>query len=86
MDNLAPVQIHGITIDAAKWKVLVEGVPVSLTSYQFRLLHFLASNAGRTLTRQQIIEHIHGLDYPVSERSVNVQVLALRRRLGISGG
>ncbi len=85
MDNLAPVQIHGITIDAAKWKVLVEGVPVSLTSYQFRLLHFLASNAGRTLTRQQIIEHIHGLDYPVSERSVNVQVLALRRRLGDLG-
>ncbi len=85
MDNLASVQIHGIAIDPAKWRVLVEGVPITLTSYQFRLLHFLASNAGRALSRQQIIEHIHGFDHPVSERSVNVQVLALRRRLGDLG-
>jgi len=85
IDNLAPVQIHGIDIDPAKWKVLVEGVPISLTSHQFRLLHFLVRNAGRTLTRQQIVEGIHGSDYPVSEHSVNVQVFALRRMLGDHG-
>lgn len=85
IDNLAPVQIHGITIDPVKWKVFVEGVPVSLSSHQFRLLHFLASNAGRTLTRQQIIEAIHGLDCTVSEHSVNVQVFAIRRMLGDRG-
>ena len=85
MNDVASVQIHGIAIDPAKWKVLVEGVPVPLTSDQFRLLHFLASNAGRTLTRQRIIEAIHGLDCPVSEHSVDVQVFALRRMLGDHG-
>jgi two-component system phosphate regulon response regulator PhoB len=83
--NLIPIQIHGIAIDPAKWRVLVKGVPISLTSHQFRLLHFLASHAGRTFTRQQIIEGIHGLDYPVSEHSVEVQVCALRRILGDRG-
>jgi DNA-binding response OmpR family regulator len=79
------IQIHGITIDPAKWTVLVEGVPVSLTSHQFRLLHFLASNAGKILTRQQIIEATHGLDGMASEDSVNVHVSALRRILGDHG-
>ncbi len=78
----APVQTHGITIDPAKWTVLVEGVPISLTSHQFRVLYYLARNAGKTLTRQQIIEAIHGLDSTVSEHSVNAQVFALRRVLG----
>jgi two-component system phosphate regulon response regulator PhoB len=82
MDSLTPVQIHGIVIDPAKWKVLVERVPISLTSYQFRVLHLLARNAGRTLSRQQIIAAIHGLDRPVSEHSVDVQVFAIRSMLG----
>ena len=82
MDSLTPVQIHGIVIDPAKWKVLVERVPISLTSYQFRVLHLLASNAGRILSRQQIIAAIHGLDRPVSEHSVDVQVFAIRSMLG----
>ena len=85
IDKLTLVQIHGITIDPGKWRVLVEGVPISLTSHQFKILHFLASNAGRTLTRQQIIEAIHGLDSTVSEHSVNVQVFALRKMLGDHG-
>lgn len=85
VDNLAPVQIHGIVIDPVKWRAFVDGVPISLTSHQFRLLHFLASNAGRTLTRQQIIECIHGWDAPVSEHSVSVHVFALRKILGDHG-
>ncbi len=86
IDNLAAaVQTHGITIDPAKWRVLIEGAPVSLTSHQFRVLHYLVRNAGRTLTRQQIIEAIHGLDSTVSEHSVNAQVFALRRVLGNHG-
>ena len=83
--NLAFVQIHGIVIDPAKWEVLVEGKPLSLTSNQFRLLHFLASNAGKVCTRQRIIEAVHGPDYAVTERSVDVQMVELRKKLGNLG-
>ena len=53
LESLAPLQIHGITIEPGKWKASVEGRPISLTSYQFRLLHLLANNAGKVLTRQR---------------------------------
>jgi DNA-binding response OmpR family regulator len=85
VNNLIPYQVHGIAIDPLKWKVSVEDVPISLTSCQFRVLHFLASNAGKTLTRQQIIEATHGLDCSVSEHSVNTQVCGLRKMLGDHG-
>ena len=84
-ENLALIQIHGIVIDPAKWEVLVEGKPLSLTSNQFRLLHFLASNAGKVFTRQRIIEAVHGPDYAVTEKSVDVQMVELRKRLGHLG-
>jgi two-component system phosphate regulon response regulator PhoB len=84
-ENLALIQIHGIVIDPAKWEVFVEGKPLSLTSNQFRLLYFLASNAGKVFTRQRIIEAVHGPDYAVTEKSVDVQMVELRRRLGNLG-
>ena len=83
--NLALIQIHGIVIDPAKWEVLVEGKPLSLTSNQFRLQHFLASNAGKVFTRQRIIEAVHGPDYAVTEKSVDVQMVELRKKMGSSG-
>ena len=84
-ENPTPIQIHGIVIDPAKWEVLVEGKPLSLTSNQFRLLHFLAGNAGKVFTRQRIIEAVHGPDYAVTERSVDVQMVELRKKLGNLG-
>lgn len=83
--DMTLIQIHGITIDPVKWKVVAGGEPIVLTVYQFRLLHLLATNAGRIFTRRQIIEHIHGPDQNVGEHSVDVEVLALRKKLGDHG-
>jgi len=60
------------------------GKPLSLTSNQFRLLHFLASNAGKSVLDKRIIEAVHGPDYAVTERSVDVQMVELRKNWGIS--
>ena len=84
-ENQTPIQIHGIVIDPMKWEVLVDGTPTSLTSTQFRLLHYLARNAGQVFTRQQIIEAVHGPNYAVSEGSVDVLIVKLRRALGNLG-
>ena len=61
------------------------GAAVDLTRTEFRILQFLASRPGWVFTRNQIVRSVHGDDYPVTGRSVDVQVAALRRKLGPAG-
>jgi two-component system phosphate regulon response regulator PhoB len=65
--------------------VLVDGEPVKLTTTEFRLLTFLAARPGWVFTRYQIVDAVHGADYPVTDRSVDVQVVGLRKKLGDAG-
>ncbi len=81
----SPLNIHDITIHPGRHEVLVKGEPVDLTVTEFRLLHMLARRPGWVFTRSQIVDGVHGEDYPVSDRSVDVQVVGLRKKLGISG-
>jgi DNA-binding response OmpR family regulator len=85
LDKLQPVRVHEVTIDPGRHEVLVAGEPVQLTFTEFRLLHFLASKPGWAFTRSQIVDAVKGEDYPVTERSVDVQVTGLRRKLGEFG-
>lgn len=81
----ARLSIHGIVIHPGRHEVLLEGRPLELTATEFRLLHFLARRPGWVFTRTQIVNAVHGEDYPVSERSIDVQVVALRKKLGDLG-
>ena len=79
------VRIHDIQIDPGRHKVLVKDKAVELTSSEFDLLHFLAARPGWVFTRYQIVDAIHGTDYPVTDRSIDVQVVGLRKKLGPAG-
>jgi len=79
------VRIHDIQIDPGRHKVLVKDKAVELTSSEFGLLHFLAARPGWVFTRYQIVDAIHGTDYPVTDRSIDVQVVGLRKKLGLAG-
>ncbi len=74
-----------ITINPSRHEVLVRGEPMELTATEFRILHFLAKRPGWVFTREQIINAVRGHDYPVTERSVDVQVVGLRKKLGEAG-
>ncbi len=76
---------HGITIDRERYKVLVNGDNVDMTSTEFSLLNFLIARPGRVFTRYQIVDAIHGNDYPVTDRSIDVQIVGLRKKLGTAG-
>jgi len=65
--------------------VYVDDQTVDLTATEFKLLTLLARRPGRVYTRQQIIEKIHGGHTAVTDRSVDVQVVAIRRKLGAAG-
>ncbi len=56
-----------------------------MTSSEFRLLHYLARKPGWVFTRDQIVVAVHGHDYPVTDRSVDVMVVGLRKKLGNAG-
>lgn len=79
------ITIHDMVIHPGRHEVLVKDRPVDLTATEFRILHFLARRPGWVFTRYQIVDAVHGEDYPVTERSVDVQVVGLRRKLKRAG-
>ncbi len=79
------LEMEGISIHPGRHEVHVAGARVDLTRTEFLILQFLASRPGWVFTRSQIVRAVHGDDYPVTGRSVDVQVAALRRKLGDAG-
>jgi len=79
------VQVHDVVINPARHEVLVSGSSVELTASEFRIVHFLARRPGWVFSREQIIDAVKGQDYPVTERSVDVQIVGLRKKLGDAG-
>jgi two-component system phosphate regulon response regulator PhoB len=80
-----PVQIHELVINPKKHQVLVKGEKIDLTLTEFKILYYMTTHAGWVLTRYQIVESVRGSDYYVSDRSVDVLVFGLRKKLGDSG-
>jgi two-component system phosphate regulon response regulator PhoB len=84
-DDSTPLKVHDISIHPGRREATVKGKPVTLTFTEFQLLHFLAKRPGWVFTRQQIVDAVRGEDYPVTDRSVDVQIVGLRKKLGSRG-
>jgi two-component system alkaline phosphatase synthesis response regulator PhoP len=81
----APLKADDLVIHPGRHEVLLQGQPIALTVTEFRLLHLLVRQPGWVFTRSQIVDEIHGDDYPVSDRSIDVQIVSLRKKLGTFG-
>lgn len=77
-----PVKIHELTIDPARRQVMIKNKPVDLTFTEFNILYALAKRPGMVFTRYQIVDALHGDDYLVTDRAVDVQIVGLRKKLG----
>jgi DNA-binding response OmpR family regulator len=75
-----------LEIHPGRHEVLVNGQPISLTYTEFSILQFLAGRPGWVFTRYQIVEAVRGDDYAVTERSVDFQVVGLRKKLASASG
>jgi two-component system phosphate regulon response regulator PhoB len=84
-DETATLKVHDLAIDPARREVLVKDKPVELTFTEFNILHTLAKRPGLVFTRYQIVDAIHGSDYLVSDRAVDVQIVSLRKKLEVCG-
>jgi two-component system phosphate regulon response regulator PhoB len=79
------LKIHGLEIDPGRRLVTASDQPIDLSFTEFQLLSVLARRPGWVFTRSQIVDAVRGSDYPVTDRSVDVQVAGLRKKLGAHG-
>lgn len=79
------ISIGDLLVDHARHEVRVNGAKVSLTHTEFCLVALLANRSGRVFTRDQIVQGIRGDQVVVTDRSVDVHIVSLRRKLGDAG-
>lgn len=77
----APLRVGDLEIDPVAHTAMQSGRPVHLTPNEFRLLVALARHAGRTLSRDQLLDELHGAALGGIDRSVDSHIKNLRRKL-----
>ncbi len=73
--------VNGVRMDIDRHQVSVNGIPVSLPLKEFELLEFLMRNAGRVLTRMQLIDRVWGSDYVGDTKTLDVHIKRLRAKI-----
>ncbi|MEJ2199449.1 MAG: response regulator transcription factor, partial [Desulfuromonadaceae bacterium] len=81
----SPIEVGGLSIHSGRNEIRVDNTPVALTYTEFQVLLLLSRRPGWVFTRNQIVDAIRGDDYIVTERSVDVQIVGLRKKLGNYG-
>jgi two-component system phosphate regulon response regulator PhoB len=79
------VRIHNLVVVPQRNFVSVDGKPIQLTLSEFRLLVLLARQPGVIFSRYQIVDQVRGENHSVTDRSVDVHVVSLRKKLGSAG-
>jgi two-component system response regulator RegX3 len=77
----AIIEYHGIVVDSDRHQVTKDGAPVALPLKEFELLELLMLNAGRVLTRGQIIDRVWGADYFGDTKTLDVHIKRLRSKV-----
>lgn len=77
-----PVAVGALVVDPSRRSVEISGQPIELTTAEFDLLKLLAEHAGQTLNRHDIYQAIHGLKYDGLDRSIDLRISRLRKKLG----
>ena len=84
-DQNKEINILDVSIKPRTREVIVNDSSVDLTFTEFQILQLLASHPGWVFTRYQIIDKIRGDNYPVTDRSIDFQIVGLRKKMGESG-
>jgi DNA-binding response OmpR family regulator len=77
----AVLRLGGLEIDLAGRRAVLDGQALQLTPNEFKLLALFARHPGQTLTREQLLDELHGAAYPSFDRSIDSHIKNLRRKL-----
>jgi len=78
------VSVHGLVLDNSRMEASLDDRPLELSTIEFRLLYLLASRPGRVFSRERLLEAISGREYYGLDRSIDMHISSLRRKLGDS--
>lgn len=81
----AQIESQGVAIDRVRHRALCQGEELDLTPTEFRLLEVLLRQTGRAFSRHELMDAAIGEDAMVLERTIDVHVKSLRRKLGAAG-
>lgn len=85
VDEHSTIKIDGLVIDPRRHEVFLEGKPIRLTLTEFQILHLLSRSPGWVYSRYDIVNRIRGQEAVVTDRSIDVQIVGLRKKLGPFG-
>ncbi len=75
------IQIKSLTIDTNRHLVILNNNPIDLTTMEYEVLLFFTKNLNRVLNRDQIVDHLKGIDWDPYNRSVDILISRLRQKL-----
>lgn len=76
------IQVGNIEINRDEYKILIDGVELSLPRKEFELLYLLASKPGKVFTREEILDRVWGNEVVVGGRTIDVHIRKLREKVG----
>ena len=79
------IETESIKLDFVRRKAFLDGKEVTLTFSEFSILELFIKNRGKVYTRSQIVDLIRGDNHAISDRSVDVQIVGLRKKLEEKG-
>ena len=84
-DASGTVEIGALSVDPARHEVRHQGELIAMTAMEFKVLHYLAARAGTVVSRDDILHAVVESDAAVLDRTIDVHVAALRRKLKDAG-
>ncbi len=79
---IEPIKIRDLEIDRDRYRVIKQGESIRFPRKEFEILHYLAANPGKVISRQALLNEIWGSDIYVIDRTVDVHVRKIREKIG----
>ena len=77
-----PLEVGGLWLDSGAHVATLDGTALDLSRREFDLLHYLAMHAGRVVARRDLLTHVWRMPYGGADKTVDVHISWLRRKLG----
>ena len=77
----AELECGSVRLDTKSARVTVEGIPVKLTSHEYRLLAYLMHHSGRVVSRTELVEHLYEQDFDRDSNTIEVFIGRLRKKI-----
>ncbi|BAI73811.1 DNA-binding two-component response regulator (plasmid) [Azospirillum sp. B510] len=79
----AEITCGGVVLDTRTGRVTVDGEPIELTAFEYRVLSYLMHRKGQVVSRTELTEHVYAQDFDRDSNTIEVFVGRLRRKLGV---